>query len=460
MTNLLLSFFLFLSVSIFAQNPNGCSFPCNNDPAIQNAQIGSIPLYNGQGSVLSFEYLDNLNPYTEEECDPVSMVICMLNIVPTNSQQPVSGPLASSFTWMYDAGNNCILGIQSQDLPNTVGLLSINFTPTSFENCPKNEMGFVVNLQPAACMNGVNDNTNDAQSLYTCMDWDCQIAQQNNTDICALVPSPLDTQDCDGGGVSNIDECNSGGNPFDPSDDCFTVDVKLLLEGALDPATQELTTFLNVDRSILPGQTPVSPFATPTPPGHPYGGAPWNYGGTAAENSYAGPYNTNVTDWILLSLRTDITDPSSVVAQMAGLLEKDGSVTLIESCLQLPVSVTSAYLMVEHRNHLPAATAAPLDLSGRQLIWDFTTNQSYIGGAGFGQKQLANGLFVLYAGDGDQIADVQGYDINGNDNLLWKASSGLFDVYLAPDFSLDGDVNGADAILWSGNNGIFSTIPK
>jgi len=438
----------------------GCSFPCNNDPSVTNGQILNDPLINGQGSVFTFNYQDNLNAYTEEECDPVTMVICMLNVVPSNGQQPVGGAFASNFIWQYDQATNCILGTQSQDLLAAGGQMSINFTVTNSTTCPKNEMGFVINIQPAPCMNGINDNTNDAISFYTCMSWDCQAAIQNNTDICALSPSPLDQLDCDGGGVKNIDECLSGGNPLDASDDCFTFNVKVLMEGPFDPVTQEMTTFLNVDRRILPGQVPASPLANPTPPGHPYGGAHWNYVGTPAENTFGGPYSSDITDWVLLTLRTDISNPATQVAQMAGLVAKDGQITLIESCLQLPAVVTSAYLIVEHRNHLPVGSPMALDLSSRELIWDFTASQSYIAGAGFGQKQVTGNLYAMYAGDGDQIADTQGYDINGSDNLLWKANSGLFDVYFAPDFSLDGDVNGGDAILWSGNNGIFSTIPK
>lgn len=459
MTNLFLSIFLLFSISLFGQNP-GCTFPCVNDPEVKNAQIGSVPLYNGQGSVFSFEYLDNLNPYTDEECAPVTMVICLLNVVPVNTQQPVNGAFATNFTWLYDPVTNCILATQSQDLPATLGVMTLPFNVSNSVLCPKNEMGFVINIQPAPCMNGQNDNTNDALSIYTCMEWDCQAAIQNNTDICALVPSPLDNLDCDGGGVSNIDECTSGGNPFDPSDDCFSVDIKVLLEGPFDPATQEMSTFLNTSRSILPGQIPASPLATPTPPGHPYGAAHWNYVGTAAENSFGGPYSNDITDWVLLTLRTDIQNPATKVAQMAGLVAKDGQVTLIESCIQLPAAVTAAYLVVEHRNHLPVGSPAILDLTSRQLNWDFTSSQSYVGGVGFGQKQMTGGLFAMFAGDGNQVADAQGYDINGSDNLLWKSNSGLFDVYLAPDFSLDGDVNGGDAILWNGNNGFFSTIPK
>lgn len=461
MTNILLSAIcLFFCLFAQAQNSFNCSFPCNNDPAVLNAQIANNPLVNGQGSVFTFDYQDNLNPYTEEECAPIYMVICMLNVAPANLQQPVGGSLASSFSWQYDSSNNCLLATQIQDLAASAGQISVDFIPVNYTNCPNEQMGFVINLQPAPCMNGINDNINDALFLYTCMEWDCQLALQNNTNICALVPSPLDSLDCDGGGILNIDECASGGNPLDPSDDCVAFNVKVLLEGPYDASSQQMGTALNTSRGILPGQTPASPIAVPTPAGQPYGGSPWNYAGTAAENSYGGPYSNMITDWVLLSLRTDVVDPATVVAKMAGLVSANGNVTLAENCLQLPAGVTSAYLIVEHRNHLPAASPTALDLSSRQLVWDFTTSQSYIGGAGFGQKSMPGGLFALYAGNGDQDSDVQGYDINGSDNLLWKQNTGRFDVYMSSDFSLDGDVNGADAILWNGNNGFFSTIPR
>ncbi len=53
---------------------------------------------------------------------------------------------------------------------------------------------------------------------------DCSIAETAGVDICAEIGGdpnhPLASQDCDNGGVINIDECNGGDDPFDPSDDC------------------------------------------------------------------------------------------------------------------------------------------------------------------------------------------------------------------------------------------------
>jgi len=55
-------------------------------------------------------------------------------------------------------------------------------------------------------------------------DDDCMIAETAGVDICLEIGGdpthPLATQDCDDGGVLNINECNNGDDPFDPADDC------------------------------------------------------------------------------------------------------------------------------------------------------------------------------------------------------------------------------------------------
>ena len=53
---------------------------------------------------------------------------------------------------------------------------------------------------------------------------DCTSAMDSGTDICVFVlanpTSPLALADCDGGGIDNLTECQTGDNPFDPTDDC------------------------------------------------------------------------------------------------------------------------------------------------------------------------------------------------------------------------------------------------
>jgi len=76
------------------------------------------------------------------------------------------------------------------------------------------------------CDNGGIDNQTECNNGGDPSDPsdDCQIAVTANTDICVLINGdsghPLANQDCDDGGVTNIDECNNNGDPLDPSDDC------------------------------------------------------------------------------------------------------------------------------------------------------------------------------------------------------------------------------------------------
>ena len=71
---------------------------------------------------------------------------------------------------------------------------------------------------------------------------DCTIAIAANVDICAVVMNnpnhPFATADCDGGGIDNLTECQNGTDPSNPSDDCTAaiaegIDICALL--ALDP---------------------------------------------------------------------------------------------------------------------------------------------------------------------------------------------------------------------------------
>ncbi len=77
----------------------------------------------------------------------------------------------------------------------------------------------VVNPDQSACI--AQQLTVDIEVL-DCTN--CQTAIDDNLDLCAIIDGdsthPFATLDCDEGGVSNIDECTSGNDPLDPSDDC------------------------------------------------------------------------------------------------------------------------------------------------------------------------------------------------------------------------------------------------
>ncbi len=248
---------------------------------------------------------------------------------------------------------------------------------------------------------------------------------------------------------------------------CVDIMVSVFLEGPFNVSTGEMTNLLNLDpsnnlaRGLLPGMTPTNPLVPPTPAGQPYDSAPWNYLGTTLENNFGGPYDPEVTDWVLVSLRTT-TDPTTEIVRAAGLLYKDGTVKFLQPCLLKlgDANPAQVYIAIEHRNHMGVGTPLPIDFSNGTLTWDFRIAQSFSTGTGFGQKEVQSGVFAMYAGDSDQISDIFSYDLNGNDNILWNSSNGIFDDYNQSDYNLNGDVNGADKIYWSNNNGISSRWPK
>jgi|GEM_PF-918016 len=224
--------------------------------------------------------------------------------------------------------------------------------------------------------------------------------------------------------------------------------VKLYLEGAWSGT--EMTTTLN-QQGLLPGQTPVSPFGVATPAGQPYKTAPWNYLGTETVTTY----DSDVVDWVLISLRTDITNASSMVYKTAGLLRKDGNVTLVEACPMLSTS-QSFYVLVEHRTHVGAASHTPVGIVNNKITYDFTQQQSYIpsNAPASGQLQLG-AIHCFFTGDCNKSSFAE---INANDSSSWRIDNGKFARYLLTDYNLDGEINANDDILWRKNNGKFSGV--
>jgi hypothetical protein len=186
-----------LAVLILFCLSNVFSQTCTNNPSVQAGDINPAPLVNGNGGQLSFTYLENGDAYTNEENDPVTLIICLLNIGPVNGISSVGGSFSSTFDWQYDPALNCFLGTQNQDiLAGDGGSITIDFEQTNTIECPSNQMGFNVNIQPAACMNGSNLVDDDNEFSFTC-----------NT-----------TLDSDGDGVTDTDEVADNTDPADPCD--------------------------------------------------------------------------------------------------------------------------------------------------------------------------------------------------------------------------------------------------
>jgi len=242
--------------------------------------------------------------------------------------------------------------------------------------------------------------------------------------------------------------------------DCVDIQLAVWIEGPFVSTISEMTTALNTTRGLLPGQTPVSGLAVPTPAGQPYNRAPWNYAGTEGADWTDADYTTDVVDWMLISFRADIAS-NTEVAKTAALLHQDGTISFPDRCvLDTGVGVDSVYIVVEHRNHMGVMSPQPIPITNSTLVYDFRTNDSYRDVTSFGQKQLPTGEWCMYSGDANQNADAVSYDINGQDKSIWVDNNGIFDNYLDADFNLNGDVNGGDKTLWFDNNGISSRVPK
>jgi len=224
----------------------------------------------------------------------------------------------------------------------------------------------------------------------------------------------------------------------------IAVALSFWLEGAYNQALNNMETEL-LQKGLLPV-------------GQPYHNLPWNYFGHEGAGWAISDYPQLTVDWVLVSFRTGI-QPSTEVARTAGVLLSDGTVYFPNQEALSSSAGNSFYIVVEHRNHMAAMTDGPVNVINGTLSYDFRVLNSYSTG-GSGQSELATGVWALYAGNGNQVADITGYDVNGNDISLWQLENGVFNVYSPNDYSLEGDVNGFDRALWNQNNGYLSAVKK
>jgi len=69
---------------------------------------------------------------------------------------------------------------------------------------------------------------------------------------------------CDDG---NPTACSTANVVIIIEPDCVDIQLAVWMEGPFVPTISEMSTALNTTRGLLPGQTPVSALATPTPAG-------------------------------------------------------------------------------------------------------------------------------------------------------------------------------------------------
>ncbi|HKK76060.1 MAG TPA: DNRLRE domain-containing protein [Saprospiraceae bacterium] len=272
---------------------------------------------------------------------------------------------------------------------------------------------------------------------------------------------------------SNLNEVTCRGMGM-AAENSLSIDAYVYLEGATllsSGSAQDhavpMHTSLN-DARILPGQYFETP-ATYSTPDQPYQAAPWNYCGKEGSLYDSGGnlatadagYPTTVVDWVLLSLRAEVNDAISPTCQTAALLHEDGRIEVVGGFNYCEVDPTqSYYLVVEHRNHLIVMSPQPLSIVDGVISYDFRSNQSYLndpygGGSYVGQKEFSPGLFGMYAGNGDQMAQSSSdTDINASDFLHWLNTGSLIRTYHVSDLNMDGEVSTFDREV------LFNNVPK
>ena len=263
---------------------------------------------------------------------------------------------------------------------------------------------------------------------------------------------------------------------LDCDTECVDIDLAVLLEGAYDPEEELMSTKLNTERKLLPGQRPPGESAPLTPVGQPYTITPWNYDGLEGFDFDEDAYTNEVVDWVLVSFRNNIAADTEI-AKTAALLSSNGRIDFVNTCaLPLDMQIDSAYIVIEHRNHMGIMSKHHVLIEDGELSYDFRTQNSYQGPAGSGSGQVyidlsenedededeneGYGVWAMFAGDGDQLSDIQSYDINGFDKITWFNDFGIFNNYLLGDYNLDGDVSSPDKIFWDKNSGVTSRVPK
>ena len=189
----------------------------------------------------------------------------------------------------------------------------------------------------------------------------------------------------------------------------------------------------------------------------PYSGTPWNYTGTESVTADFIADHSDIVDWVLIELRSDISTP---VATQAALLKSDGTIVDINGLsavrfFELPAS--EYYIVVRHRNHLTIMSSNPISLSGTTPLYDFTTAQTQAYGLN-PMRYLDVGVFGTFAADANADGSLNATDLN----VYWLPQNGTAYDYLTKtaDFNLDGSINATDLNeFWIPNNGRATQVP-
>jgi hypothetical protein len=198
---------------------------------------------------------------------------------------------------------------------------------------------------------------------------------------------------------------------------------------------------------------------------HPYSGAPFNHTGTeSVDSSFFSTY-PEMSDWVLVELRTGLSS-ATTVTKRAVFVDENGEFIDLNGSDEISFDVApgSYYVVIKHRNHLSVMTAVKIELkasSPNSLDLTQTPDDVMDADGGVdGLKLLSAGIYGMYAGDTNGDGQVDYKDPGDRGTLLayMNATAGSMfgivqDTYTVNDVNGDGDIkytgagNDRDTIL-------------
>jgi hypothetical protein len=168
-----------------------------------------------------------------------------------------------------------------------------------------------------------------------------------------------------------------------------------------------------------------------------------------AQNESGDQFPGSTADKITVELR-DATTHSMVYSNADVNLTTSG---------QAEVSVPgsnyhSYYIAVKHRNSIETWSASPVSFSGNSINFDFSADATYAYGNNL--KQLATGVYGIYAGDVNQDGVVDENDIT----TVASGAAGYTKGYILADVNGDGVVDALDLIMADNNTSVFAAAKR
>jgi len=220
------------------------------------------------------------------------------------------------------------------------------------------------------------------------------------------------------------------------------VNAKIFLEGPYKTLPGCMTTELN-SLGLIPHTQP-------------YSFAPWNYNGTEHVNTVP----ANVTDWVLVELRTQPA-AFSIIAERAGFLTPNGAVTGPDgiNLLSFPGIVPGYYyVVIFHRNHMAVMSSNPVQINSNSNLFNFSAGPSGNYGGTAGLKLIDQALNRWGMISSDAMNDQKIYVNDYTD--CWVPVFGSSKVYSSGDFNMDGYIYIDDYTdQWVPNFGKINSLP-